>query len=72
MYWLWCSVIIKIWFLYLWLGVKPVDLTAVAINEMKNEVKQYIVLADERMLKAIHAKLEADLEDQLPDATGND
>ena len=43
-------------------------MTAFAINEMKKEVKQYIDLADERMLKVIHAMLEADLEHQLPDA----
>jgi hypothetical protein len=47
-------------------------MTVIAINEMKKEVKQYIDLADERMLKVIHAMLEADLEDQLPETSRND
>ena len=47
-------------------------MTVIAINEMKKEVKQYIDLADERMLKVIHAMLEADLEDQITETSLND
>jgi len=42
-------------------------MTAVAIKEMRKEVKKYIDLADERMLKAIHALLETDLEEEISD-----
>ena len=34
---------------------------------MRKEVKKYIDLADERMLKAIHAMLETDLEEEISD-----
>jgi len=38
-------------------------MTAVEIRDLKKEVKKYIDHADERMVKAIHAMLEADQEE---------
>ena len=42
-------------------------MTVTAIKDLRKEVKKYLDLADERMLKAIHAMLEKDMEEELSD-----
>ena len=46
-------------------------MTAVAIKELRKEVKHYIDNADERMLKAIYAMLETDQHEDI-DEIGDD
>ena len=41
-------------------------MTAIEVKELKKEVKRHIDLADERMLKAVYAMLEADQEEYIP------
>jgi predicted transcriptional regulator len=47
-------------------------MTAIAIKEMRKEVKKYVDLADERMLKAVHAMLGTDLEEAITDEDTSD